>query len=257
LRNWWPAWRRRMVRASRVTGWPCRRSSSRAARAAGKIAARSAVVPGTGLGWPVCRRGRFVPRAMLPGFACIAGRGGSFVPSVRPRVAVTRTGWERSWSLESCRAGSAAELGTVAGLSAAGRCSRMPDRSLTAISRARAGQPAMVRLIVPVSAVAMLAARLAAVPMVRAAQGSQPADRPVRRFGEQDQGCDDLDAVDRQGEGVGVPASVAVGGGEGPHVAVADGAGYSGQPGHGRPGGAADPLVCPRSAGAGRFTVRP
>jgi len=75
----------------------------------------------------------------------------------------------------------AAGLGTAAGSSAAGRCSRMPDSSLTAMSSARAGQPAMIRLIVPVSAVAMLAARLAAVPITRAAQGSQPDRRPARR----------------------------------------------------------------------------
>jgi hypothetical protein len=43
------------------------------------------------------------------------------------------------------------------------------DSSLTAMSRATAGHPAMIRLMVPWSAVAMLAARLAAVPMIRAA----------------------------------------------------------------------------------------
>jgi hypothetical protein len=73
---------------------------------------------------------------------------------------------------------------------------------------------------VPASAVAMLAARLVAVPMVRAIQGSQPC--------EQDQGCDDLDSVDGERERVGVPAGVAVGCGEGAHVAVAD---RSGDPG--------------------------
>jgi hypothetical protein len=57
----------------------------------------------------------------------------------------------------------------------------MPDKSLTAMSSARAGQPAMIRLTVPGCAVAMLAARLAAVPIARAAQGSQPDRRPVRR----------------------------------------------------------------------------
>ncbi len=50
-------------------------------------------------------------------------------------------------------------------------CSSMPDSSLTAMSRARAGQPAMIRLIVPGWAVATLVARLAAVPMSNAAQG--------------------------------------------------------------------------------------
>jgi hypothetical protein len=40
----------------------------------------------------------------------------------------------------------------------------------------------MTRLIAPVSAVAMLAARLAAVPMVSAAQGSHPDVRLARRL---------------------------------------------------------------------------
>ena len=44
-----------------------------------------------------------------------------------------------------------------------------------------AGHPAMTRLIVPMSAVAMLAARLAAVQVVRASQGSQPHLGTARR----------------------------------------------------------------------------
>lgn len=45
---------------------------------------------------------------------------------------------------------------------------------------------------------------------------------PGRAVGEQDQGGDDLDAVDGEGEGVGVPAGVTVGGGELAHVAAGD-----------------------------------
>jgi hypothetical protein len=86
----------------------------------------------------------------------------------------------------------------------------------------------MIRLTVPVSAVAMLAARLAVVPIARAAQGSQPDRRPVRRSASRTQGGDDLDAVDRERERVGVQAGVAVGGGEDAHVTVAD---SSGDPG--------------------------
>ena len=63
----------------------------------------------------------------------------------------------------------------------AGRCSRIPDNSLTAISWATAGHPAMTRLTTPSSAVAMLAARLAPVLMASAARGSHPDRRPARR----------------------------------------------------------------------------
>jgi hypothetical protein len=57
----------------------------------------------------------------------------------------------------------------------------MPDSSLTAISRASAGQPAMMRLMMPGPAVATFAARLPAVPTASAAQGSHPDLRPARR----------------------------------------------------------------------------
>ncbi len=61
----------------------------------------------------------------------------------------------------------------------------------------------------------------------------QPA-RPTARapVGEQDQRGDDLDAVDRQRERVGVPAGLAVALGELAHVAIGDGTGDPGQPGH-------------------------
>src|SRR5260370_13612513 len=89
-----------------------------------------------------------------------------------------------------------------------GLWSSMPDRSLTAISRARAGQPAMIRLIMPGPAAATLAARLPAVPITSAAQGSPPGPASRAPVGEQDERGDDLDAVDRQREGVCVPPSL-------------------------------------------------
>jgi len=52
---------------------------------------------------------------------------------------------------------------------------------LTAINNARAGQPAMMRLTVPDPAVATLAARLPAVPIASAVQGSKPERCPARR----------------------------------------------------------------------------
>lgn len=54
-------------------------------------------------------------------------------------------------------------------------CLSMPTRSLTAMSSARAGQPAMILLTVPGPAVATLAARLPTVPRTSAARAASPA----------------------------------------------------------------------------------
>jgi len=77
-------------------------------------------------------------------------------------------------------------------------------------------------------------------------QASGPAAGAA--VGEQDEGRDDLHAVDGEGEGVSVSAGVAVGGGELAHVAVADGACDAGQPGYRGRCGSADPLVGPLRA---------
>jgi hypothetical protein len=118
-----------------------------------------------------------------------------------------------------------------------------------------AGQPEMIPLTKPTLAVAMFAARLAAVPTASAVHGSQPDRRSARRSASSDQGRDDLDSIDGQGEGVSMPARVAVRGGELAHVAVADRSGDADQPGDRHAGGAPDPPVGPvrgRNRGAPR-----
>jgi len=168
-----------------VSGWPSRRRSSRTVRAARSSAALLGTVP---------------PAAGADFRARLAGEA-----------------WRRGrlWAARLGLAGLGAGSGqaTAAGSLAVARCSRMPDSSLTAMSRATAGQPAMMRPMVPWSAVAMLAARLAAVPMVRAAQGSHPDLRPARRS------------------------------------ASTNRAGDAGQPGHSGRRGPADPLVGPLRSG--------
>ena len=64
------------------------------------------------------------------------------------------------------------------------------------MSRARAGQPAMILLMVLGAAVAMLAARLPVVPITSAAHGSQPRLAARTVAGEQHERGDDLKAVD-------------------------------------------------------------
>ena len=79
----------------------------------------------------------------------------------------------------------------------------------------------------------------------------QPAGRAASTpVGEQDQRRDDLDAVYRQGERVGVPAGVTVSGGQLAHVTIGDRPGDPGQPGHGSRGNAADPPICPLPGGS-------
>ncbi len=58
--------------------------------------------------------------------------------------------------------------------------------------------------------------------------GQPPGLAPGPAVSEQDQGRDDLHSVDGEREGVSVPPSVAVGGGELAHVTVEDGASDSG-----------------------------
>ncbi len=60
-------------------------------------------------------------------------------------------------------------------------------------------------------------------------QPAEPASGPP--VGGQDERGDDLDAVDRERKGVGVPAGLAVVLGELAHMAVAERSGDSGQPG--------------------------
>jgi len=58
--------------------------------------------------------------------------------------------------------------------------------------------------------------------------GQPPGSAASAAVGEQNQGRDDLDPNHREGERMGVPASVAVRGGELAHMAVGDGAGDPG-----------------------------
>ena len=109
----------------------------------------------------------------------------------------------------------------------------------------------MTQLMVPWSAVAMLAVKRAAVPTVRAAQGQPPKLAAGAAVGEQDQGRDNFHSVDGQGEGAGVPAGVAVDDSELAHVTIGNRASDRGQHGHGRGGSAADPLVGPLRGGRG------
>ena len=137
----------------------------------------------------------------------------------------------------------------------------------------------MALLIIPAHAVTLAgirvrARRISASGLRQAAVTAAPQEDPalcvdgwpaVMRWlaaagaavGEQDQGRDDLHSFHGQWERVSVPAGVAVGGGELAHVAVGDGAGDPGQPGHGGRSSAADPPVSPqrRRHGPGHFAA--
>ena len=59
------------------------------------------------------------------------------------------------------------------------------------------GLPAMTRLMMPGPAVATFVARFPAVPTASAVQGQPPRPAARTSVSEQDERCDDLDAVDR------------------------------------------------------------
>jgi len=170
--------------ASRVTGCPSLVRSSRAARAAGSRAVMS--VPSGGM-VPVPVRGAGLPQVRAA-VAATGGSGGS-AGGDSGAASVRRWRWDgRAGSGRPAPSSPSPSAGPFPvsagdgqdGSFGGGGTGTVPvlkhaGQSLTAISSAIVGQPAMTRLIGAGPAVATFAARLAAVPMGRAARSPRPA----------------------------------------------------------------------------------
>src|SRR5258708_6261764 len=139
---------------------PSRRSSSLAVRAAGSKSLVVGIAPGTVLG-------RVAERAAsgFPARGLLVRTAPARLAERRLPGTVTDTGSARL---------PASDQVIAAGPSALTVRSMISDRSLTAISKAKAGQPAITRLITPSPAVATFATRLPVVPTTSAAHGSHP-----------------------------------------------------------------------------------